>query len=200
MFARTLKITAAVLAGSLLFAHGPARAQEPAPNRALQVNVFTGTQGVGLTSGYLYPGATYPFGMVQFTPTYFSKRGGFVINQLSGGGCAHMGNFPTFPLPGRLDVSPGNILEHRVDVSQEAGHAGYYEATVEECVKARLTVTPRTGMARYEYPAEDAFGTVIIGAGVAATPIDRAAVVITGPASCEGYAEGGRYTFLRPTL
>ena len=55
MFARTLKITAAVLAGSLLFAHGPARAQEPAPNRALQVNVFTGTQGVGLTSGYLYP-------------------------------------------------------------------------------------------------------------------------------------------------
>ena len=197
MFARTLKITAAALAGSLLFAHGPARAQEPAENLARQVNVFTGTQGVGLTSGYLYPGATYPFGMVQFTPTYFSKRGGFVINQLSGGGCAHMGNFPTFPLPGRLDVSPGNILEHRVDVSQEAGHAGYYEATVEERVRAHLTVTPRTGMARYEYPAEDAFGTVIIGAGVAATPIDRAAVVITGPASCEGYAEGGNFCGIR---
>lgn len=61
--------------------------------------------------------------MVQFTPTYFSKRGGFVINQLSGGGCAHMGNFPTVPLPGRLDVSPGNILDHRVDISAERGHA-----------------------------------------------------------------------------
>ena len=52
-------------------------------------------------------------------------------------------------------------------------------------------------MARYEYPAEDAFGTVIIGAGVAATPIDRAAVVITGPASCEGYAEGGNFCGIR---
>ena len=197
MFARTLKTAAAALAGSLLLTQGPVWAQEPAGNLARQVNVFTGTQGVGLTSGYLYPGATYPFGMVQFTPTYFSKRGGFVINQLSGGGCAHMGNFPTFPLPGRLDVSPGNILEHRVDVSQEAGHAGYYEATVEERVRAHLTVTPRTGMARYEYPAEDAFGTVIIGAGVAATPIDRAAVVITGPASCEGYAEGGNFCGIR---
>lgn len=45
-----------------------------------KVNTLIGNKGVGLTSGYLYPGATYPFGMVQFTPTYFAKRGGFVIN------------------------------------------------------------------------------------------------------------------------
>lgn len=47
---------------------------------AHKVNTLIGTRGVGLTSGYLYPGATYPFGMVQFTPTYCAKRGGIVIN------------------------------------------------------------------------------------------------------------------------
>ena len=35
----------------------------------------------GLASGYICPGATYPHGMVQFTPTYFEKNSGFVANQ-----------------------------------------------------------------------------------------------------------------------
>ena len=160
---------------------------------AKKVNTLIGNKGVGLTSGYLYPGATYPFGMVQFTPTYFAKRGGFVINQLSGGGCAHMGNFPTFPLKGKLSVSPGNIIDHRVRVSDEKGHAGLYQAKVQNDIDAMLTVTERTGMAQYNFPAEDKYGTVIIGAGISATPIENAAVVITGPNSCEGYATGGDF-------
>ena len=130
---------------------------------ARQVNTLIGTKGVGLASGYLYPGATYPYGMVQFTPSYFSKRSGFVINQLSGAGCEHMGNFPTFPLKGKLKFSPNNILDCRINVSDEKGHAGYYEATVQEDIKAKLTVTERTGMANYEFPVDQQYGTVIIG-------------------------------------
>lgn len=164
---------------------------------ARQVNTLIGTKGVGLTSGYLYPGATYPYGMVQFTPSYFSKRTGFVINQLSGGGCEHMGNFPTFPVKGKLEVSPENILNYRINVSEEKGHAGYYEAMVQEDVKARLTVTEHTGMASYEYPAGQSYGTVIIGGGISATPIEQAAVVITAPNKCEGYAEGGNFCGIR---
>ncbi|MDE6450607.1 MAG: GH92 family glycosyl hydrolase [Muribaculaceae bacterium] len=160
---------------------------------ARKVNTLIGNKGVGLTSGYLYPGATYPFGMVQFTPTYFAKRGGFVINQLSGGGCAHMGNFPTFPLKGKLAVSPGNIIDHRVNVSHEQGHAGLYSARVQDDIEASLTVTERTGMARYSFPDNERYGTVIIGAGISATPIENAAVVVTGPNSCEGYAMGGNF-------
>lgn len=160
---------------------------------AAKVNTLIGTRGVGLASGYLYPGATYPFGMVQFTPTYFAKRGGFVINQLSGGGCAHMGNFPTFPLRGALDRSPGNIIDHRVNVTDERGHAGLYQAKVQDSIAASLTVTERTGMAEYVFPASDNKGTVIIGAGVAATPTENACVVVTSPRSCEGYAMGGTF-------
>ncbi len=158
-----------------------------------KVNTLIGTKGVGLTSGYLYPGATYPFGMVQFTPSYFSKQSGFVINQLSGGGCDHMGNFPTFPVKGKLKMSPDNILNYRINISNEKGHAGYYEAMVQEDIIAKLTVTERTGMAHYEYPSGQQFGTIIIGGGVAATDTENAAIIITGANTCEGYAVGGTF-------
>ena len=176
---------------------GSLSAQSAGSNYARQVNTLIGTKGVGLTSGYLYPGATYPYGMVQFTPSYFSKRSGFVINQLSGGGCEHMGNFPTFPVKGKLKMSPDNILNYRINISEEKGHAGYYEAKVQEDIHAKLTVTERTGMASYEYSADQQYGTVIIGGGISATPIDQAAIVITAPNKCEGYAEGGNFCGLR---
>lgn len=178
---------------SLALAGNGMMAQEAHKSYAQQVNTLIGTEGAGLTSGYLYPGATYPFGMVQFTPTYFAKNAGFVINQMSGGGCEHMGNFPTFPLEGKLEMSPNIIRDARITVSDEKGHAGFYEATVQEAVKAQLTVTERTGMARYNFPADASYGTVIIGAGVAATPIKEAAIAITAPNRCEGYAEGGNF-------
>lgn len=164
---------------------------------ARQVNTLIGTQGVGLTSGFLYPGATYPFGMVQFTPSYFSKSSGFVINQLSGAGCDHMGNFPTFPMKGKLKRSPSNILDCRINLSEEQGHAGYYEAMVQDDIKAHLTVTERTGIAKYEFPIGQTMGTVIIGGGLSTTPIEQAAIVITAPNKCEGYAEGGSFCGLR---
>ena len=182
-----------LLFASVLMSGKVAKAQVAATDYAHQVNTLIGTKGVGLASGYLYPGATYPFGMVQFTPSYFSKRSGFVINQLSGAGCEHMGNFPTFPVKGKLKMSPNNILDYRINVTEEKGHAGYYEATVQESIKARLTVTERTGMAHYEYPEDQQFGTVIIGGGISATPIEQAAIVITAPNRCEGYAEGGNF-------
>ena len=162
-------------------------------NYAEEVNTLIGTKGLGLASGYLYPGATYPFGMVQFTPSYFSKSAGFVINQLSGAGCDHMGNFPTFPVKGKLQASPENILNYRINISKEQGHAGYYEATVQEDIRAHLTVTERTGMAKYEFPANQTMGTGIIGGGISATPINQAAIVITAPNRCEGYAVGGNF-------
>ncbi|GCB36569.1 GH92 family glycosyl hydrolase [Bacteroides faecalis] len=187
------KFFCVLLFASVLMSEKVAKAQVVATDYAHQVNTLIGTKGVGLASGYLYPGATYPFGMVQFTPSYFSKRSGFVINQLSGAGCEHMGNFPTFPVKGKLKMSPNNILDYRINVTEEKGHAGYYEATVQESIKAQLTVTERTGMAHYEYPEDQQFGTVIIGGGISATPIEQAAIVITAPNKCEGYAEGGNF-------
>ena len=73
------------------------------------VDTQIGSQGSGLGCGYNFVGATYPFGMVQFTPSFFSPQKGFVVNQLSGAGCPHMGNFPVLPIAGLLKSSPGNM-------------------------------------------------------------------------------------------
>ena len=137
---KSLKTISLSLAALLLGA-GSACGQQ-SDSYAHKVNTLIGTRGVGLTSGYLYPGATYPFGMVQFTPTYFAKRGGFVINQLSGGGCSHMGNFPTFPVTGRLDSSPENILDYRVGICGELGADTTLTKTFVDMGIDELSVSP----------------------------------------------------------
>ncbi|MDR1683282.1 MAG: GH92 family glycosyl hydrolase [Candidatus Symbiothrix sp.] len=158
---------------------------------ACKVNTLIGNSGTGWASGYTWPGAVLPFGMVQFTPTYFTKQLGFTINQTSGGGCDHQGNFPVLPLNGKLTVSPNNILDVRAEIANEKGIAGYYQATVDQTIQTELSVTERTGMARFTYAEDEA--TIIIGGGVSATQTPVAAIVITGKNSCEGYAAGGSF-------
>ena len=85
-------------------------------NYAEKVNTLIGSKGKGhgisdlyLEAGFTFPGAMYPFGMVQFTPTFFNASKGFVVNQLSGAGCPNMGNFPTMPLSGKITASPDDM-------------------------------------------------------------------------------------------
>ena len=97
-----------------------------------------GTKGKGkspqemyLEAGFTFPGATYPFGMVQFTTTFFDENKGFVVNQLSGAGCPHMGNFPTLPLSGDLHVSPNDMKGYTPGYHMEKAMAGYYQVKLE---------------------------------------------------------------------
>ena len=73
------------------------------------VDTKIGSKGDGLACGYNFIGATYPFGMVQFTPTFFSAHKGFVITQLNGAGCSNLGNFPILPLSGIIEKSPNDM-------------------------------------------------------------------------------------------
>ena len=57
------------------------------------VDTQIGTKDNGLESGYTFLGATYPFGMIQFTPSFFSPHKGFVVTQFGGAGCPNLGNF-----------------------------------------------------------------------------------------------------------
>lgn len=188
---KSLIISLAIITAGLHSYAAEKTAAEPDNGYAYKVNTMIGVEGDGLESGYVYPGATYPFGMVQFTNTHFARRGGFVINQISGAGCRHMGNFPLMPVCGALDESPVNVFSNRVAVENEKGHAGYYESIVDGSVRTALSVTPRTGMAEFAFP--EGKGTIVIGAGISATTIKEAAVSVTGPSSCEGYAEGGNF-------
>lgn len=156
------------------------------------VNTTIGTKLNGFKSGYCVPGATRPFGMLQFTTPITHKEIGFCINQVNAGG-AHMGNFPMLPVKGDITSSPRYMTDGFVQVTSESGTAGYYTAQVQNDVKAEFTATTRTGLARFTFPEGEKQGSIIIGAGIAATEIDRAAIVITGPRSCEGFADGGSF-------
>lgn len=171
-------------------ASGYLSAQE---NYAAKVNTSIGTQGTGLACGFLYPGASYPFGMTQFTRSFFTPKIGFCINQLSGAGCPNQGNFPTLPLNGELTVSPDSISNLNVDIKDEIGIAGYYTAKVQKDINAEFTVTERTGMSRYTYAANAGKATVLIGGGVCSTPINMGTTVITSPRTCEGFSVGGNF-------
>ncbi len=168
-------------------------------NYAAKVNTQIGNKGKGagkeeayLEAGYTFPGATYPMGMVQFTPTFFHPNKGFVVNQMSGAGCEHMGNFPTMPLEGKLNASPYDMMGLNPGFIIQKSTAGYFGVKAGD-INCGLTVTPRTGMAAYKYPSNSKIGTIIIGSGLNGTTMTNASIKITTNTTCEGYADGGSF-------
>jgi len=176
-----------LLAAIAVLVSAPVSAQD---SRAELVNTMMGLGGDGFTASNMFGGAAYPFGMVQMTPTPFNKNLGFVSNHLNGTGGPHMGNFPMLPVKGEIALSPGNMTVGKVVLSDEKGHAGYFEAMTEGDVHCEMSATKRTGMARINFPGGD-MNSIIIGTGCCAQPeLEVAAGVITSPHSCEGYAKG----------
>jgi predicted alpha-1,2-mannosidase len=190
-----------------------------------RVNPFAGTRpGPGtFGGGHNFPGATLPFGMVQFgpdtTPSAPHSGGydhrdnhlkGFSLTHLSGAGCALYGDFPFLPTTAPLDSSPamagGPGLDGRFQPgfshSEEAAWPGFYEVRLNPArgadIDAALTATTRTGMARFEFPANP-HASVLIDAGGSAQPDDSAAVAVDpGRREISGTASSGLFCGQRP--
>jgi len=162
-------------------------------NYAQLVDTRIGTEGNGLACGFTFVGATYPFGMMQLTPSFFSPHKGVVVNQISGAGCPNMGNFPVMPLAGELKSSPNDMNGYPRYETINSSCAGYLSMTMKDKVISESTVSKRSGVLRFTFPDNEANGTVIIGSGVSSSDVSNALVKITSPTSCEGYAEGGAF-------
>jgi predicted alpha-1,2-mannosidase len=125
------------------------------------VNPLIGTDGGGNT----FPGATLPFGMVQWSPDtnpdawyiYSEKKIlGFSMTHLSGAGCGLYGDFAVLPLAAELSASPGkDIAPYAValDHAHEEAHPGYYAITLPSGIRIELTAADRSGIARITFPA-----------------------------------------------
>jgi len=169
-------------------------------NLAEKVNTTIGTKGKGfgveeryLEAGFTFPGATCPFGMVQFTTTFFDENKGFVINQMSGAGCHNMGNLPVLPLIRELTVSPKDMMGYKPVIENKQTIAGYYHTVIDGRIDCHLTATPRTGMAMFQYSPGIKAGTIIVGTGINSSEMPDAMARITGKNTCEGYADGGHF-------
>ena len=133
------------------------------------VDPFIGTGG----HGHTFPGATVPFGMVQFSPdtrmndwdgcsgyhTTDNTILGFSTTHLSGTGCSDYGDFRFMPIVGEVKTDKGeeentasgyrSAFQHE----NEDAKAGYYSVLLDDYnTKVELTTGDRVGMMRCTFP------------------------------------------------
>ena len=133
------------------------------------VDPFIGTGG----HGHTFPGATVPFGMVQFSPDtrmndwdgcsgYHTSDHtilGFSTTHLSGTGCSDYGDFRFMPVVGEVIFDKGeedktatgyrSAFQHE----NEEAQAGYYAVLLDDYnTKVELTTGDRVGMMRCSFP------------------------------------------------
>ena len=133
------------------------------------IDPFIGTGG----HGHTFPGATVPFGMVQFSPDtrmndwdgcsgYHTSDNtilGFSTTHLSGTGCSDYGDFRFMPIVGDVKLDKGDeentasgyrsAFQHE----NEDAKAGYYSVLLDDYnTKVELTTGDRIGMMRCTFP------------------------------------------------
>ncbi len=136
------------------------------------VNPFIGTGGIPWVSGFTFPGATVPFGMVRLSPDtafeyitipnahtsgyYYAddQVRGFSHTRLSGTGAADGGHFLVIPTVGPVK---SDIYQYgqfaRFSHENEVAVPGYYAVKLHKLgIWAEMTATNRVGVHRYRFP------------------------------------------------
>lgn len=208
-----------VLLGGAIFV--PAAA---AGGFASRVNPFAGTVDGphSFGRGATFPGATVPFGMVQWSPDTTTPPGhldgyrysdhhltGFSLTHLSGAGCSLYGDFPFMPTTEPLRGSPQGTdgrfagkFQPGFSHAHESTRPGSYSVRLNPvdggAITTALTATTRTGMARFTFPASP-HASVLINAGGSAQPDDFAEVNLDpGAREISGTASSGLFCGQRP--
>ena len=150
----------------------PGIAQQPS-DPASSVNPFIGTTN----GGNVFPGATVPFGMVQFSPEASpfrpgrpiaapggyeyraTKLRGFSLTNVEGWGCAGgSGDVPMMPVTEAVGDSPSldfrNAYAAGFTHADEQAHPGYYSVKLANGVQVELTASTRTGSALFHFPSD----------------------------------------------
>ena len=126
------------------------------------VNPFIGTDESLLPSiweanGGTYPGATVPFGMVQFTPENYRYRDKRIqsfslLNHTSGYPNGSSGNLNIMPVNLKVidkDTDCSSSFNHK----NETASPGYYSVLLDDFgIEAQFTVTQRAGICWFTYP------------------------------------------------
>jgi predicted alpha-1,2-mannosidase len=204
--AATVALTAAVLSVT----ESPAAAADL--NLTSYVNPFVGTDDSnspnpvgGGAGGSTFPGATVPFGMVQFSPdTPTGSPSGyrdrdrtiesFSLTHFNGAGCPNNEDLPILPITGGIGSSPGSSWTSYASgytKSNESAVPGYYKNRLDKYgINAELSATTRTGALRLTYPATNT-ARVLINASRSATGDRAGNVTITGNRVWGEHTAGG---------
>jgi predicted alpha-1,2-mannosidase len=180
-----------------------AQAQPVTPT--LLVNPLIGTSTTPDGSDVIddFPGADVPFGMVQWSPDTPSQNAGggyeyadkeitgFSLTHLSGPGCSVFGDFAMLPLVGAV-ANPKQVKEPFSHTAEEAA-PGWYAVTLgNPGVRAELTVTKRTGLGRFTFPASTQ-ATVLVNAASNQAGVNAAHVQAIGNDELTGSVSSGGF-------
>jgi predicted alpha-1,2-mannosidase len=180
-------------------------AQVAVSDPAADVNVFIGTSN----GGNVFPGATVPFGMVQFSPEAVpfktnrliaapggyefgaSALRGFSLTNVEGWGCAGgSGDVPFMPITEALTTSPSADFRHAytssfVHADEQAG-PGFYRVHLGNGVDVSLAAGNRAGLATFTFPSGKPASLLIrtsdseVGSTDAESNLDPATGTVTG--------------------
>jgi len=169
------------------------------------VNPLIGSRNGGNT----FPGATLPFGMLQWSPEntkgkhdrtaapggyqYDATRiRGFSLTHLSGTGCAGAsGDIPFMPVTNDVKTSPSTDAHDSLyanDFSHADEHAttGDYRVKLANGVSVELAAALRSGIARFAFPAGKTANLLVrvsdteVGSSNATVSIDRRTQTVSG--------------------
>ncbi len=166
--------------------------------------IGTGTGGKIVGEINNFPGASAPFGMVQYSPdttgTYagydhgVDRATGFSMTHASVG-CAAFGDISVLPTTTEIGSQPWEVTETIAHDRTELGEPGYYTVRFPETgVTAELTATTRTGVGRFHYPRTGGpallyvrSGASLAGNSAATIQIGDDNTTITGMAASGGF-------------
>lgn len=169
---------------------------EAAPAPSEYVDPFIGT-GDNI---HAFPGAAYPFGMVQLSPDTGGIHGlylmsdwkwcagynysdstilGFSHLHRSGMGVGDWGDVLFMPTTGAVLTRPGEDdgpdrgYRSRFSHESETARPGYYSVFLDDYgIRAELTAGPRSGFHRYTFPESDSSHVIIdLGHGLGDAPV-----------------------------
>lgn len=143
------------------------------------VDPFIGTAADGNT----FPGATIPFGMMQWSPDTRSDGWyhysdptvrGFSLTHISGAGCPLYGDVPVMPLRRAIrEADDPSTFTAPLAHDKEEAHPGFYALQFEDGIKVELTAAERAGIARFVFPTGSTPTLVFNAAGSATIHADH---------------------------
>ncbi|MCX6550737.1 MAG: GH92 family glycosyl hydrolase [Acidobacteria bacterium] len=177
-------VTIGILAAGLYPSFGASPASELP--LAQYVNPFIGTEpnphtqfGFAWDTGNVFPGAVWPRGMLAWSPDtthadniaggyWYPDQAieGFSLTHFSGRGVPCLKDVPFMPTLKPVTGSPGNDWARFAATfshTNERASAGYYRVRLDDGIETELTATPRTGLARFSFPA-DSRATLLVRA------------------------------------
>ncbi|MFU8854975.1 GH92 family glycosyl hydrolase [Micromonospora sp. SL1-18] len=150
------------------------------------VNPFIGTDpapdtgyGGNFDAGDVFPGATYPAGMLAWSPDtaehnipggyWYPDRTikGFSLTHFSGRGCTAYQDVPIMPVNGPVTSSPPaspTAFRSTFSHDNEEAHPGYYRVGLDSGIDVKLAATPRTGSGEFTFP-DQSDSSLIVNAG-----------------------------------